>query len=321
MSSSINFSTSIIIPAYNESEGIVEFHSKLLFPVITEHLSKDYEIIYVNDGSTDDTLEKLTKLATENENVKVINLSRNFGKEIAITAGIFKSTGDVTIILDADGQHPPKLIPEFIKHWENGSQVVVGVRNKEQHEGIIKTYGSKVFYKLFNGTSDAELIPRSTDFRLISKEVREEFIKFSERNRITRGLIDWLGFRRSYIYFDSPARLAGIASYKTSQLVKLAANSFVSLSLKPLFVFGWVGLGITFASLCLGLFILIEQLILGDPWSLHFSGPFILGVFTSFLVGTVLVSQAILAAYISHIHTQTQDRPLFIIDKRNSTNL
>jgi glycosyltransferase involved in cell wall biosynthesis len=321
MRSATNPKPSIVVPAYNESEGIIQFHDELLLPIIKSIADNSYEIIYVNDGSKDDTLEKLKKIASKDKNVKVINLSRNFGKEIATTAGIFESTGDTTIILDSDGQHPPKLIPDFIEQWKKGSQVVVGVRNKEQHEGMIKAFGSKVFYKLFNGTSDTEFVPRSTDFRLISSEVREEFIKFSERNRITRGLIDWLGFKRSYIYFDSPARIAGKASYKTSQLFKLAANSFVSLSLKPLFIFGWVGVAITLFSLCVGLFILIEQLILGDPLKFHFSGPFILGVFTSFLIGTVLVSQAILAAYISHIHTQTQSRPLFVVDKKNSTNL
>lgn len=320
MESASNSKLSVVVPAYNESAGIKQFHKELLLPAI-KGLTKSYEIIYVNDGSKDSTLDELTNLAKNNKSVKVINLSRNFGKEIATTAGIFAADGDITVILDADGQHPPKLIPEFVNKWKEGAQVVVGIRNKEQHEGFVKAFGSKLFYRLFNGTSDAELVPRSTDFRLISREVREEFLKFSERNRITRGLIDWLGFNRAYIYFDSPERIAGKASYKTSQLFKLAANSFISLSLKPLFIFGWVGVAITLFSLLVGIFILIEQLLLGDPLNIHFSGPFILGVFTSFLIGIVLVSQAILAAYISHVHTQSQGRPLFVVDKKNSINL
>lgn len=311
---------SLVIPAYNESEGINEFHTKLLVPGV-KAAAKDYEIIYVNDGSRDDTLEKLTALAQKDASIKVINLSRNFGKEIATTAGIFHATGDATIILDADGQHPPSLLKEFVVSWRAGAQVVVGVRNKEEHEGFVKSVGSKTFYKLFNSTSGAAMVPRSTDFRLISREVREEFLKFTERNRITRGLIDWLGFQRDYIYFDSPERIAGQANYRTSQLVKLAMNSFVSLSLKPLFIFGWIGLSITLLSLCLGIFIIIEQFLLGDPLQINFSGSFMLGVFISFLVGTMLISQAFLAAYISHIHTQTQNRPLFVIDTSKSKNL
>ena len=311
---------SIVVPAYNESEGIVHFHEKLLVPSL-EKLGGKYEIIYVNDGSRDDTLEKLTRIAHNTTNVKIVNLSRNFGKEIATTAGIFQASGDVTLILDADGQHPPALIGDFIKKWKKGAQVVIGIRNKEKHEGLIKSVGSKMFYSLFNKASGAHIIPRSTDFRLIDKDVREEFLKFTEKNRITRGLIDWLGFDRDYIYFDSPERIAGTASYKTGQLIKLASNSFVSLSLKPLFLFGRIGIAITLLSLILGLFIIIEQFVFGDPWSLNFTGSAMLGVFISFLVGLVLISQGMIAVYLSHVHNQAQNRPLFVVNKRSSTNL
>ena len=311
---------SVVIPAYNEAEGIGMFHKDLLLPGVKK-ATKDYEIIYVNDGSRDETLKILTKIAEKDSHVRVVNLSRNFGKEIATTAGIFQAKGDATIILDADGQHPPEIIKDFVKKWQNGAQVVIGVRNKQQHEGFIKEIGSKVFYRVFNGTSGAHIIPRSTDFRLIDKAVRQEFIKFTEKNRITRGLIDWLGFERDIIYFDSPERLAGKANYKTSQLIKLAANSFISLSLKPLFFFGWIGTAIVSLSILLGLFIIIEQFMLRDPLEMNFSGPFMLGVFTSFLVGLVLTSQAITAAYLSHIYSQTQGRPLFVIDTKKSTNL
>lgn len=311
---------SFIIPAYNESEGIEKFHKDLLMPRVKE-LNEDYEIIYINDGSKDETLERLTKIAEKNKCIKIVNLSRNFGKEIATTAGIFQSQGDATIILDADGQHPPEIFEKMIKEWEKGSKVVVGVRNKESHEGIVKKIGSKIFYKIFNSMSESKMVPRSTDFRLIDKSVKDEFIKFSERDRITRGLIDWIGFKRTYVYFDSPARLAGTANYNVNSLVKLAINSLTSLSLRPLFLFGWIGLAIMSLSLILGLFIIIEQIALGDPLSLNFSGPFMLGVFTSFMIGIILISQAILAIYISHIHTQSQARPLFIIDKNGSKNL
>lgn len=312
---------SFVIPAYNESDGVEIFHKELLLPNIKNLHLRDFEIIYVNDGSRDDTLKRLVKIAKKDSHVRVINLSRNFGKEIATTAGIFQSSGDATIILDADGQHPPIFFKEFIEKWKNGAQVVVGIRNKEQHEGIVKRVGSKLFYKLFNDLSGSEMVPRSTDFRLIDRAVREEFNKFIERDRITRGLIDWLGFKREYVYFDSPARLAGEASYKTGQLFKLAINSFTSLSLKPLFIFGWVGAIITVFSFMLGLFIFIETFILGDPLKLQFSGPFMLGVFMSFMIGIILISQAILSIYVSHIHTQAQARPLFIIDKSSSVNL
>lgn len=305
---------------YNESEGALLFHSTVLLPELKK-LKKTYEIIYVNDGSKDDTLAILTKIAKKNAHVKVVNLSRNFGKEIATTAGISVATGDATVIMDGDGQHPPAILSEFIEKWEAGAQVVVGVRSKNEKEGFVKRYGSKVFYKLFNSTSGAAIIPRSTDYRLIDRTVRDEFLKFPERQRITRGLIDWLGFTRDYITFEAPARLAGEASYKTSQLFRLAMNSFVSLSLKPLFFFGWVGVIITLLSLFVGIFIIIEQFVLRDPLALNFTGTALLGIFISFLVGLVLMSQAMIAIYLAHIHAQTQARPLFVIDHSKSTNI
>lgn len=312
---------SIVIPTYNEEEGFEIFHTKHLLPALKKIKKYSFEIIYVNDGSTDKTLGLLKKTADKDKQVKIVNLSRNFGKEIATTAGISISNGDATMILDADGQHPPELIGEFLKKWQEGAQVVIGVRNSNQKEGLIKKYGSKAFYSLFNTASEAEIIPRSTDFRLIDKAVRLEFLRFTERQRITRGLIDWLGFKRDYVVFDAPARLAGNASYKFSQLVSLALNSFVSLSLKPLFFFGWVGGIITTVSLFLGIFILVEQVILGDPLQINFTGPAMLGILMAFLIGLVLISQAVIATYLSHVHTQTQDRPLFVIDHANSIGI
>lgn len=311
---------SVVIPMYNEEEVLHDFHA-LLLPEAKKASNNSFEIIYVNDGSKDSTLQHLTKIASKNKHIKVVNLSRNFGKEIATTAGISIASGDATIIMDGDGQHPPVLLSDFVTKWQTGVQVVIGVRDSNQKEGVIKKWGSKIFYKLFNSTSGAEIVPRSTDFRLIDKVVRVEFLKFTERQRITRGLIDWLGFKRDYITFHAPARLAGEASYKTSQLIKLAMNSFVSLSLTPLFFFGWIGVTITSLSLLVGIFILVEQFLLGDPLLLNFTGPALLGIFTSFLIGLVLTSQGIIAIYLSHVHGQSQARPLFVIDPTHSTGL
>lgn len=313
---------SVVVPAYNESDGIEEFHNTLLVPALTKLKSTDtYEIIYVNDGSRDSTLDKLTSLATDNPHVHVINLSRNFGKEIATTAGITEAHGDAIMILDADGQHPPKLIPDFVKKWRSGAQVVVGIRQSNQKEGFIKHWGSKLFYQLFNSTAGVELVPRSTDFRLIDRAVQQEFIKCNERNRITRGLIDWLGFDRAYIEFASPARLAGEASYSTKQLIRLALNSFVSLSLKPLEILAGIGAIITTLAFVLGLAILIEQILLRDPLRLHISGAAMLGVFITFLVGLVMTAQGVIAIYIAHIYSQAQGRPLYIINKKGSVRV
>lgn len=312
---------SVVIPAYNEMAGIEKFHDELLMPQINKIVKDSYEIIYVNDGSKDNTLDILTAIAAKNRHIKVIALSRNFGKEVATSAGIEFASGEAIVVMDSDGQHPPALLHEFVDKWKAGAQVVVGVRASNQKEGAIKKWGSKLFYKLFNSVNGVAIVPGSTDYRLIDQAVRQEFVKLPEHNRITRGLIDWLGFERDYIYFDSPARLAGKASYSPSKLIGLAMNSFVSLSLKPLFLLAWIGFTITFLSLAAGIFMFIEQVILHDPLSLNFTGAALLGIFISFLVGLVLTSQGVLAVYISHIHTHGQGRPLFVVNYSRSTGI
>jgi dolichol-phosphate mannosyltransferase len=289
-------------------------------PVINQ-MGVKYQIIYVNDGSRDDTLKKLQSIGKNDKSVTILNLSRNFGKEIAITAGIFHSSGDAVIILDADGQHPPELIPEFLSRWQEGAQVVVGIRGSNEKEGFIKKYGSKLFYRLFNSASGAKIVPRSTDFRLLDRLVADEFITCSERNRITRGLIDWLGFDRSYVEFSSPARIAGTASYSTSQLIKLALDSFVSLSLRPLKILSTLGISITALAFLVGAGVFIEQIVLSDPLKFNFTGSAMLGILITFLVGLVITSQGVIATYLAHIYTQTQSRPLFVVNKKGSLNL
>lgn len=312
---------SFVLPVYNESAGIVTFHEEILLPALEAGLRDRFEIIYVNDGSSDDSLRHLTAIAEGTPAVRVVNLSRNFGKEIATSAGIAHARGDATMILDSDGQHPPELVGRFLDKWRSGAQVVVGVRQSNQNEGIAKRLGSKMFYRLLNSISEMRTVPRSTDFRLIDRDVRREFLRFTERNRITRGLIDWLGFERDYVEFHAPARIAGEASYTIGKLVRLALNSFTTMSLRPLFFFGYLGVAITLLSLISGLFIIFEQFILGDPLLLNITGAAMLGIFVSFLVGIVLSAQGMMALYLSHIHAETQHRPLFVIDRARSIGL
>lgn len=312
---------SVVVPVYNEAEGIHTFHERLLVPRLEEAIKNSYEIVYVNDGSKDDTLSLLSQIATKDPRVKVVSLSRNFGKEIASSAGIEFASGQATIVMDGDGQHPPELIGEFLEKWRAGAQVVIGVRASNQKEGAIKRVGSRLFYRLFNSVNGVQMQPGSTDYRLIDRAVQQEFIKLTEHNRITRGLIDWLGFKRDYVYFDAPARLAGTASYSSGKLLGLAINSFISLSLRPLFMLAWIGFFITLISLGVGIFMFIEQFLLGDPLELNFTGAALLGIFISFLVGLVLTSQGVLAVYLSHIHTHAQGRPLFVVDHQNSLGI
>lgn len=309
---------SVVVPAYNEQDNI-ESILKQLHDVLDAFIS--FEIIFVNDGSRDKTLDVLHKVASKDKAVKIISFSRNFGKELATSAGIHYAKGDAIIMVDADGQFPPELIPEFVKKWRDGAQIVTGVRMSNQKEGFVKRYGSKLFYKLMSGLAGAKLTAGATDFRLIDRAVQQEFFRFSERSRMTRGLIDWVGFKEDFIEFHARERMAGEASYKVSKLIKLALNSFVSLSLAPLYFSGWAGIIITPLAFLIGLFIGIEQFALDDPLNLNVTGTAMLGVLILFFVGILLISQGLIALYISHIHTETQNRPLYIVDRRASRNI
>lgn len=311
---------SVVVPIYNESQGLKAFHTNLLKAVATSK-SKKFEIIYVDDGSTDLTAELIANFHRKNSNIKLIKFSRNFGKENALSAGIKHATGQAIITIDGDGQHPVEMIEKFIREWEKGYQVVIGVRTDKYDTILTKRIGSKVFYKSFNKVTQQKLIPGSTDFRLIDKAVQEEFLKMKESDRITRGLIDWLGFKRQLIPFDVVARGSGSPGYSLPRLVRLAANSFVSLTPYPLYFFGVLGIFITTGALILGLAIIIEQLLMGDPLSWEFSGTAMLGTLTLFLIGTVLLSQGILSLYISHIHTQSKQRPLYVINHKESLGI
>lgn len=312
---------SIVIPIHNEEEVLPEFLDKQLLPELDK--IKDYktEVIFVDDGSTDKSVSILQKYTDKSKKFKLISLSRNFGKEAALSAGLKYASGTAVITIDADGQQPPSLIPEFIKKWEAGAEIVTGVRDHFTKHGFVQKTGSKLFYWMLRKMGNRHTVPGSTDFRLIDRVVVDEFNHLSEHNRITRGLIDWLGFKQEYIKYTYGARLAGKPSYNLSKLFHLAVDSFISMSTTPLVIFGYIGAIITIFSFLLGMFVIIQQYILGDPLHLYWNGAVQMTIFITFLVGLVLISQAITALYISHIHAETQGRPLYIVDKKSSRNL
>ncbi|MEO5498906.1 MAG: glycosyltransferase family 2 protein [Candidatus Saccharimonadales bacterium] len=303
---------SIIIPVFNEESNLQWHHQKITNYLKNTHLR--YEIIYINDGSTDGSFKTLGNLLG-NKSVKILSFSRNFGKEAATSAGLKYASGDIALLLDADGQHPIELLDKFIDQWRNGSQVVIGVRKSNTKEGFIKHYGSKLFYLMLNAVSSGKTIPGSTDYRLLDRRVIDEFNKLTEHNRITRGLIDWMGFRRSVVEFSAAARHSGEATYGFGKLVKLALHAFVSQTTRPLQFGGVLGSVTVILSAATGVFLLVETYLLGDPLRLAITGTAILAIFVSFLVGLVLICQWLLALYIESIHNETQNRPLYIIDE------
>lgn len=305
---------SIIIPIYNEEENIYLLYEELKKNL--ENLQYNFEIIFINDGSTDGSQAKLEKIIKKDNRVKIIEFSRNFGKEAATTAGIENCQGEACLILDGDLQHPVELIPEFLRKWENGAEIVVGIRSKNKGEGFLKKIGSYIYYKTINKISETKILPYSTDFRLLDRIVIEAFKNLRERTRMTRALIDWLGFKKEYIYFQAYPRMHGNRGYNYLKLIKLAVSSYISHSLLPLKIAGYLGIGITVFSGALGLFMLINKFFIADPWKMNFSGPAMLATLILFLVGIILISLGLIALYIGNIHIEVQNRPIYIIRKK-----
>lgn len=309
---------SIVIPVYNEAVGLFIFHQSLIKSL--NKLAVTYEIIYCDDGSLDGSAAVVRKISVKDKTVRLLALNRNFGKEIAITAGIHEARGNAILMIDADGQHPVELIPKFFEKWREGSKVVVGIRTENQQEGFMKRYGSRLFYMIIGWFMSVKIVPNSTDFRLIDQIVQQDFVRMNERNRITRGLIDWLGYKQDFITFQAKPRHGSKANYTFTKLFKLAIDSIVSLSVSPLYITAYIGAFVLPLSILLGAFMVIETLV-GDPLQLNITGSAYIIVLLLFFVGILLTSQGIIGLYLSRIHTETRNRPLYIIDQVNSIRL
>ncbi|QQG50946.1 MAG: glycosyltransferase family 2 protein [Candidatus Saccharibacteria bacterium] len=306
-----NKTISIVIPIYNESPNVALLYKTIKSTV--KKLPQKFELIFVDDGSSDDSVKKLRGLAKKDRGARVVELARNFGKEIAVTAGLHTARGDAAIIMDADLQHPPELLPAFVKEWENGADVVVGVKRYSKDESWFKKLTSNGFYALLRRVSSSNITPHASDFRLIDRPVIDTFKTFTERNRITRGIIDWSGFERRYIYFEAPPRRFGEAGYSYRKLFALAMNSFAAYSMLPLKFASWLGWFILFVSSGLGLFTIIEKYVLGDPMNLEIRGTAMLAIMLLFLIGVVLICLGFVAMYIARIHEEVINRPLYIV--------
>ena len=308
---------SIIIPVHNEEVNIPLIY--LALEDVWKGLpAYEREYIFVDDGSTDRSVVQMHTLCARDTNVKCIEFTRNFGKEMATTAGIDAAIGDAIIMIDADLQHPPSLIPRFIAKWEAGAEEVIGVRSKNTGEGFIKKYGSLAFYRIINAISDIDFQQGETDFRLIDREVAEAYKSLPEHQRMTRSLINWLGFRSEPVTFVAPARIHGDAQYSTLKLIQLALNSFLSHSLLPLRLAGYLGTAIALFSGFLGGVVIIDKYFLNDALHLAPSGPAQLAILNVFLAGIMLASIGIIGLYVGSIHTEVARRPLYVVRRGKS---
>ena len=302
---------SIIIPMYYEEEVAEECYNRM-----TEVLKKienyDYELICINDGSKDKTLQILEKIATNDKKLKIISFSRNFGHQCAVTAGLKYVTGDCAVIIDADMQDPPELIPDMIKLWEEGNEVVYGKRKNREGESFFKLFTAKMFYNTLNKLSDTEIPKDTGDFRLVDKKVIDVINSMPEHNKFLRGLWGWVGFKQYAFEYERKERFAGKTKYPLKKMLKLASDGIISFSTKPLKMLGGLGIVSIFLSFIILIYAILSFMF---KWNNLTSGWASIMVAITFFSGVQLLSIWIISEYIGRIYDESKSRPQYIIDK------
>ena len=302
----------VVVPCYNEEDMIQMFYdeSKKIFQTISGY---DFSYIFINDGSSDQTHLLLRELSQSHEDVKYISFSRNFGKEAAMYAGLCNASADYVIIMDADLQHPPALIPQMIKEIEKGYDCCAGMRNSRKGESKIKSAFSALFYKLNNRFTSVQLKQNAVDFRIMSKQMVDNIVRLGEVQRFSKGIFSWVGFQTSWIPFDNVERPAGETKWSFRKLFRYAITGITSFSVAPLTFLTGLGLMISGFSFLLILFTLARKLFFG----IDVSGFASLFIAVLFLGGIIEFSLGILGEYIANIYMESKDRPIYIIQDSN----
>ena len=294
---------------YYEEQVALEFYNRLTAAVSGK--SFDYEILFVNDGSKDKTEQILRELAEKDKKVKVINFARNFGHQVAVTAGIYNAVGDAVVLIDADLQDPPELITKFVEEWEKGYQVVYAKRLKRKGESFFKKVSAKYFYKILNFLSDTDIPKDTGDFRLMDRCVVEVFKLMPEKHKFIRGMVSWIGFDQTYIEYERDERFAGETKYPLKKMLKFALDGILSFSTKPLKIVTGIGL----LTVILSFFVLLFALYMKFSGQSQ-SGWASLMVVVTFFSGVQLLSVGILGEYIGRIYDETRNRPAFIVKSK-----
>lgn len=302
---------SIIVPTYNEQEVIEMFYnetSKVLQPLMNKYT---YEIIFVDDGSQDETLNKLKELNNLDKRVNIISFSRNFGKEAGMYAGLKNATGDICVVMDSDLQHDPNIILQMLKYIEEGYDTVTTIRNRKG-ESKIKSFFSKIFYKLMQSEDEISLKQGSQDFRMMTKNVVEAILSLEEYNRFSKGIFSWVGFKTKYIEVQNRPRAAGKTKWNYKKLFRYALEGLTSFSVKPLKIATISGGIISILSLVLAIEIVVQTLIQGKDV------PGYASIITSvlFIGGIELISIGILSEYVGKMYLEIKNRPKYIIKEK-----
>jgi len=304
---------SVVIPAYNEEAVIRVTYERLREVMDSTGLS--YELVFVNDGSKDNTMQILREIAEKDHKVKVLDFSRNFGHQIAITAGMDYAEGEAIVVIDADLQDPPEVIPQMLEKWREGYDVVYGKRVKRKGETFFKKFTARIFYRLLNKLTDVDIPVDTGDFRLIDRKVRDALMKINERNRYMRGIISWLGFKSTPVEFVRQERYAGETKYPLKKMVRFATDAIISFSYKPLRLASFIG-----ALISIGAFLyLIYVIILALFTDSTIQGWASTVAIILFFNGIILLMLGIIGEYIGRIYDEAKGRPLYLI--RESINV
>lgn len=305
---------SVIIPCFNEELVIREAHKRMV-GVLGGLTGLDYELIYVDDGSRDQTPQILFELQRDDTRARVIRLSRNFGHQVAVTAGLEHASGDAVVVIDADLQDPPEVIAEMVERWRAGFHVAYGLRIERTGETRFKLWTAKTFYRLINRLSETEIPQDTGDFRLMDRKVVDVLLEMPERDRFLRGMISWIGFRQTPVEYRREPRFGGKSKYSLTKMVRFATDGILSFSIVPLKLAIWIGfaaIGLAFAGIILAVLERLYRLYdinIGRGWASIFIAVLFMG-------GVQLLTLGIIGEYLGRIYTEVKRRPLYVVQER-----
>lgn len=307
LESYVNPELSIVVPMYNEEKNLSELFTRLT-ETLTE-IGMSYEIVCINDGSRDNTLGKAIEFCKQDSHIRIIDLSRNFGKEIALSAGIEYAQGKAVIPIDSDLQDPPELIVELVTKWQEGFDVVYATRHSRQGESWLKRSTANYFYRLVGRISEVPIPANTGDFRLLDRKVVEALKQLPERNRFMKGLFAWVGFRQTSVYFDRLPRYKGITSWNFWKLWNFALDGITAFSILPLKLWTYLGLGISSFAFIYAIILIIRTILSG----VDAPGYASLMVVMLFLGGVNLIGLGVIGEYLGRVFTEVKGRPLYLV--------
>lgn len=298
---------SVVVPAFNEESVLPEFYTRTV--AVLQKASLSYELVFVNDGSSDSTLSVMESLRATDQNVTVVDLSRNFGKEIALTAGLDHTAGEVVVVIDADLQDPPEMIPQFIEEWRKGFDVVYAVRTVREGETWLKRATARGFYRVIRSMSRVDIPKDTGDFRLMSRRVVQALSELREQHRFMKGLFAWVGFPAKAVYYQRAPRAAGTTKWNYWKLWNLALEGITSFTIAPLKIATYIGLAVALLAFVYATFVIYKTLVYGDPVQGYPS----LMVVVLFLGGVQLAFTGVLGEYLGRVFNEVKQRPLYIL--------